>query len=223
MPSTPKDSSIAVWDLPIRLFHWAMVLCVVMLFVSVRQGWMQAHIFTGYLLAGLLVFRLCWAFVGTTYARLSGFNLSVGGFFRQLKNMIGGQAPHYAGHNPAGAVMVILMIVVLGLQIASGLFYSDDVFWFGPFFFSAPDWVLSAAALLHPRLPGLIVLLVLTHILAVLYHTVRLKEPLVGAMLHGRKPAHQGMAGRSNVNQYWLLFSVVAGASWALWLFTRPL
>ncbi|WLD56723.1 cytochrome b/b6 domain-containing protein [Salinispirillum sp. LH 10-3-1] len=223
MSTNGEQTIVDVWDWPIRVFHWSLVVCLIALFVTVRQGWMQAHIFAGYALSGLLVFRLCWALVGTTYARLSGFNLSIGGFLHQLAAMARGNAPHYLGHNPAGALMVIVIVIVLALQIASGLFYTDDVFWFGPFFFSAPDWALHLAATLHPRLPALILLLALTHILAVLYHTLRLGEPLVGAMIHGRKPAASKHLARSAINRYWLLFSLVAALLWAGWLFTLPL
>ena len=218
-----ETTTVAVWDWPIRLFHWALVICLVVLFVTVRQGWMQAHIYAGYVLSGLLVFRILWAFFGTTYARLSGFNLSFVGFFRQLASMLKGTAPHFVGHNPAGAVMIMVIVTVMALQVASGLFYTDDVFWFGPFFFSAPDWLLDLAANLHPRLPSLIVLLAITHILAVLYHAIRLREPLISAMVHGRKPAASPKLGHSPVNHYWLILSVMATLLWVVWLFTLPL
>lgn len=211
---------INVWDWPVRIVHWAMMLATAVLFISVNQGWMQLHFYAGYSLSALLVFRLIWLFVGTRYARLSGFNLSFKGFFAQLNALIVGRALPFVGHNPAGAVMVLALLGVLCLQIASGLFYTDDVFWFGPFFFDAPVWAQDAAAWLHPRLPPLILLLIGTHILAVLYHKVRFKEALVSAMIHGQKKATRRDAGREPINRIWLVLSLVAALGWLGWLFT---
>lgn len=214
---------VAVWDLPTRLFHWLLVIGLVGSFVTISQGWMQAHFYFGYLLTGLILFRLLWGLVGTTYARFSGFNLSLPGFFRQLRDMATGSAAPFAGHNPAGAVMVLVMLLVIGLQAVSGLFYSDDVFWFGPFFFDGPNWAVNLAAWLHPRLPLLILLLVLAHLLALTYHRLRLGERLVGAMIHGRKsglPKHQN---RSSVQPVFLAFSLIAVAGWLIYLWLQPI
>ncbi|PTY37025.1 hypothetical protein BGP77_07000 [Saccharospirillum sp. MSK14-1] len=213
-----------VWDLPVRLVHWGLVICLIALFVSVNVGNMQVHFYAGYALSALLVFRLIWALVGTTYARFSSWNLSPKAVIRHLGELARGRADAAElGHNPAGAAMVVLLLVVLTIQVVSGLFYSDDVFWYGPFNLNAPDWVIDLAAWFHPRLPALILALVATHILAVLYHRLRFKEPLVEAMVHGRKPAMTGASERSNINRYWLLFSLIAALLWLGWLFTWPI
>lgn len=219
MESRTHDS-VDVWDWPVRVIHWGMVLAVVVLFISVNLGWMQLHFYAGYGLSALILFRLIWLFVGTRYARLTGFNLSITGFFGQLNALITGRALPFLGHNPAGAVMVLVLLLVLSLQIASGLFYTDDVFWFGPFFFDSPDWAQNAAAWLHPRLPPLVLLLILTHILAVIYHKLRFREPLVSAMIHGRKPAADAGDGREPVNRVWFVLSLIAALGWLGWLLT---
>lgn len=215
-----SPQGVDVWDWPVRIIHWSMVLSILVLFVSVNVGWMEWHFYAGYSLSALMVFRLIWLFVGTRYARISGFNLSIRGFFGQLNALITGRALPFLGHNPAGAVMVLALLLVMSLQIASGLFYTDDVFWFGPFFFDSPAWAQDAADWLHPRLPPLILLLILTHIAAVLYHKFRFKEPLVSAMLHGRKPSTEANAGREPVNRIWLVLSLVAALGWLGWLLT---
>ncbi|MFG1497241.1 cytochrome b/b6 domain-containing protein [Saccharospirillum sp. HFRX-1] len=216
------STNIKVWDLPIRLFHWALVLCLLVLFISVNVGQIQVHFYAGYTLSALLVFRLIWALVGTTYARWSSWNLSPKAVARHLRELARGHADAEAGHNPAGAAMVLVLLLVLTLQAVSGLFFGDDVFWFGPFNMDGPSWAIDLAAWLHPRLPPLILLLVATHILAVFYHRIRFKEPLIEAMVHGRKPALKGAAERSDINRYWLLFSLAAALIWLGWLFTLP-
>jgi len=160
------STNIKVWDLPVRLFHWALVLCLLVLFISVNVGQMQVHFYAGYTLSALLVFRLIWALVGTTYARWSSWNLSPKAVTRHLRELARGRADAEAGHNPAGAAMVLVLLLVLTLQAVSGLFFSDEVFWFGPFNMDGPNWAIDLSAWLHPRLPPLILLLVATHILA---------------------------------------------------------
>lgn len=212
-----------VWDLPVRLVHWGLVICLIVLFVSVNVGQMRVHFYAGYTLSALLVFRLIWGLVGTTYARWSNWNLAPKAIVRHLSELARGHSVAELGHNPAGAAMAGLLLLVLAVQVVSGLFFTDDVFWYGPFNFNAPYWAIDLAAWFHPRLPALILLLVGTHILAVLYHRLRFKEPLVEAMIHGRKPAIDGAEDRSDINRYWLLFSLIAALFWLFWLLTRPI
>lgn len=218
-----SNTKINVWDLPVRLVHWGLVLCLLVLFISVNVGQMQVHFYAGYALSALLLFRLIWALVGTTYARWSSWNLSPKAIAGHLKELARGRADAQLGHNPAGAAMVVVLLLVLSLQVISGLFFSDEVFWYGPFNLDGPGWVIELSAWIHPRLPALILLLVGTHILAVLYHRVRFKEPLVEAMVHGRKPAIGNSPARSAINRYWLLFSLAAALIWLAWLLTWPI
>lgn len=217
--AAPVESD--VWDLPVRLVHWLLVLCLVTLFVSVNNGWMSLHFYAGYALSALLLFRLLWALVGTTYARFTGFDWSLRRVLPTLRGLATGRHQSPAGHNAAGSWMVLLLLVVLAAQVLSGLVYSDEVFWYGPWFFVAPEWAQTFAARVHPRLPALILALAGTHIVAVLYHRLRLKEPLIGAMVHGRKPL--AGADRSAISCVWLVLSLLVTAAWGLWLLSLPI
>ncbi len=219
--SSAKPADSEIWDLPVRLVHWMLVLCLVTLFVSVNNGWMRLHFYAGYALSALLVFRLLWALVGTTYARFSGFDLSLKRVLPTLGRLLSGRHQSSAGHNAAGSWMVVMLLLVLGAQVLSGLVYTDDVFWYGPWFFSAPEWAQDLAARLHPRLPALILALVGTHIVAVVYHRFRLKEPLIGAMVHGRKPIAD--ADRSAISRVWLTLSVLITVVRGAWLLSFPI
>lgn len=219
--SSAKPAESEIWDLPIRLVHWMLVLCLVILFVSVNNGWMRLHFYAGYALSALLVFRLLWALVGTTYARFSGFDLSLKRAVTALGGLVSGRYQSAAGHNAAGSWMVVVLLVVLFAQVISGLVYTDDVFWYGPWFFAAPEWAQDLAGRLHPRLPALILALAGTHIVAVMYHRFRLKEPLIGAMVHGRKPIEG--ADRSAISRVWLILSVLVTVAWGAWLVSIPI
>ncbi|MFC3852359.1 cytochrome b/b6 domain-containing protein [Salinispirillum marinum] len=221
--SNTQQPMVNVWDLPVRVVHWAMVVTFVVLMVSVNTGLLRLHFYAGYTLTALLVFRLLWALVGTTYARFSGFNFSLRGLHVQCRAMIKREPLPYLGHNPAGSIMVVLLWTVLLAQGLSGLLYSDDVFWFGPLSMNAPDWALNVASTLHPRLPPLIMLLIVTHIAAVLYHQFALREPIVKAMVRGQKPGTDKSLARSQVSVLWLLFSVIPAIGWWLWLFALPI
>lgn len=218
-----EQVKVPVWDLPIRLFHWLLVISLLGSFVTISQGWILAHFYFGYTLTGLILFRLLWGLLGTTYARFSAFNLSAAGFFRQLQAMFKGSAQPWLGHNPAGGIMVLIMLGTIGLQAVSGLFYSDEVFWFGPFYFVAPDWTLATAAWLHSRLPLVILLLVLMHILAVLYHRFRMREHLIGAMVHGYKQSADQAGARTAINPGWLTLSLLLAAGWLVFLWWQPI
>ncbi len=223
MTTLKSVAEVKVWDAPVRLIHWGLVLSLITLFVSVNAGWMRLHFYAGYTLSALLVFRLLWAVWGTTYARFSGFHFSLRGLKQQVMAMARGEPLPSVGHNPAGSVMVVVLLVVLALQVVSGLMFSDDVFWYGPLNARAPEWLLNLAETLHPSLPPLILALVATHVLAVLYHQFRMKEPLIGSMIHGRKPVEGAGVERSEISLIWLGLSAIAAAFWLVWLFSLPL
>ena len=122
---------IRVWDLPIRLFHWLLVLCVVLSFITVKIGGnaMEFHALIGYCVLTLVIFRVCWGLVGSHHARFIHFVPSPKG----LVNYILGKTKAGLGHNPLGALSVLALLVSLGLQATTGLFANDDIAFEGPF------------------------------------------------------------------------------------------
>nr|MCU0941443.1 cytochrome b/b6 domain-containing protein [Hydrogenophaga sp.] len=91
--------TIRIWDLPTRLFHWLLAFCVVGLVVTGNVGgaWMEWHLRLGYAVVALLVFRVCWGFIGGRWSRFASFVYSPASLVRYLR----GQAPlaHTAGHS----------------------------------------------------------------------------------------------------------------------------
>ena len=118
--SNITSSETRVWDPLIRLFHWSLVLTF---FISYFTGdeENQLHIYAGYAVLGLIVFRLLWGFIGSKHARFSDFLYSPKKVIEYLKSLGSGKPKHYLGHNPAGGWMVIALVISLFVSTISGL------------------------------------------------------------------------------------------------------
>jgi cytochrome b len=199
-----------LWDIPTRLFHWAVALGVVLAWVSAELQWYEVHEYTGYSLIVAVVFRLVWGVIGSRHSRFTDFVVGPAGLSRYLRT---GQYDS-AGHNPLGALSVLALLLVLLLQGVSGLFNSDDILFSGPLHYWASTELRDAMGLLHDVLFNLLLALVVLHIGAVVYHQRRHSEPLVKAMILGRAP---GRAGRQSPVAWWLALPVVAVLAALLW------
>ena len=192
-PGNGQSNRILVWDLPIRLFHWLLFICVVLSFVSGNIGGntMDYHMLSGYAILVLLVFRLTWGFVGSRTARFSSFikgPAAVSSYARMLLKKKT-ETP-YLGHNPLGGWSIVVMLLVLLLQVATGLFANDDILIEGPLY----GWVTKETSDLLTRIHlinrYLIVALLAIHVLAVFFYYFFKRENLIRPMITGRKPWH---------------------------------
>lgn len=175
---------IRIWDLPLRLFHWMLALAVTGAMISGQIGGnlMIWHGRLGILIAGLLGFRLAWGLVGSTHARFASFVRGPGAIIAYLRGEWRG-----LGHNPLGALSVLGMLTALGLQTAGGLFGNDDIAFQGPLYAlvskDTSDWLSG----LHRKGFWLILLLVLTHLGAIVFYLRVHRDNLVRPMITGRK------------------------------------
>ena len=179
---------IRVWDLPTRLFHWALVACIVASVITGYRGGatMDWHARVGYAVLTLLLFRIVWGFVGGRWSRFASFLYSPRALVRYVQ---GNRHPdQLVGHTPTGAAAVFAMLAFLLAQVATGLIGDDDTAFTGPLnkFVSTARGL--AATWYHKRvgqwvLAGLIVL----HIAAVLYYLWKHKQNLIKPMLDGDK------------------------------------
>ena len=168
---------IRIWDAPTRVFHWLTVLSFSGAYLSAEsERWRLIHVTLGYTLGGLLVFRLVWGLIGTRYARFGSFVRGPAAVGRYLAGLLRGRPIHYLGHNPAGAIAIVLMLLTGSLLVASGWAAYNDV---GGNAMS--DWHALAAN-------GLLVL-VLVHLAGVLTASLQHRENLVRAMVTGNKPS----------------------------------
>jgi cytochrome b len=189
--SSPSKATIKltrVWDLPTRIFHWALVFCVIGLFVSGLRGGdaMSWHFRFGYCVLTLLLFRIVWGFVGGTWSRFSSFIYSPKHVLRYLK---GQREPmHEVGHNPLGGLSVLAMLAFLLMQVATGLISDDDIAAAGPLTKFVANATVQLASSYHIKIGKVILLiLVVTHVLAIVFYLIKKRENLIKPMLHGDK------------------------------------
>jgi cytochrome b len=179
---------IRVWDLPTRLFHWTVALCVVGLFATGKLGGraMQWHALLGYAVASLLLFRLLWGVAGGHWSRFASFAHSPKVVFEYLR----GQAnPAVSvGHSPSGAGSVYALLLLLAAQVGTGLFSDDRAEFAGPLNIFVSNDIARLLTGYHKNVgePALIVL-VLLHVVAIAYCQVWKRQDLLGPMIHGDK------------------------------------
>ena len=176
---------IRVWDLPIRLFHWLLVLCIFGSITSVNLGGnaMEWHAYFGYGVLTLLIFRMTWGFVGSTHARFSSFFPNR----EKILNYLKGKAPSVLGHNPLGALSVFTLLIVLSVQALTGLFVDDEIAFQGPLAKYVPNSVVSILSQIHEGNQVVIYTLIAIHIAAIIYYKKFKGEDLITPMISGDK------------------------------------
>ncbi|WP_101102983.1 cytochrome b/b6 domain-containing protein [Macromonas bipunctata] len=208
---------VRVWDLPTRLFHWALVLCVAGLVVSGNLGgnWMEWHLRLGYAALVLLLFRLLWGVVGGRWSRFASFVYSPLSVWRHLRGQ--GDPLHHVGHNPLGAFSVWAMLAVLLVQVGTGLVSDDEIAFFGPLVRFVSYDTAMAATQYHKGWGKLALLgLIVLHVLALLfYHWVK-RERLVAAMVSGDKQLPHPAPSAADGPRERLLALVLLGLSSAV-------
>jgi len=185
--SAPHSSatSIRVWDLPTRLFHWALVLAMVGLVAtgSVGGNLMPWHFRLGYIVFALVLFRLAWGLVGGYWARFVAFVPTPA----RLRGYIQGRVASPAGHNPLGALSVLGMLTIVAIQVGTGLVSDDEIAFSGPLSTLVESSWVSAATNYHKGLGKLVLLsLVGLHVAAIVFYQRVKRKPLVQSMVHGR-------------------------------------
>jgi cytochrome b len=179
---------LRVWDLPTRLFHWLLVITVLGLVVTGNLGgeWMSLHFRLGYAVLALLLFRLAWGFVGGHWSRFAQFIYSPQTLVRHLR---GQSMPEYElGHSPTASLSVLALLLVLSLQVVSGLLSDDEIAFTGPLSRFAPSEWVSLATTYHADWGKLVLIgLVVLHLLAIGYYKWVRKTSLVAAMITGDK------------------------------------
>ncbi len=187
---TPKPGMqlpMRVWDLPIRLFHWLLVVAVVAAYVTRRIDRMDLHILCGYAVMALVLFRLVWGFIGSDTARFTFFLKSPLAALRHLAHFARREPDREIGHNAAGGWMVLLLLLVLAIQVGTGLFASDGPFARGPLASHVSDALSDRLSGLHELNFTVLQILVGLHVLAVIAYAVVKRHDLVRPMLTGKK------------------------------------
>jgi cytochrome b len=181
---------VRVWDLPIRIFHWAFAALVIAAIVTVKIGGnaLQWHFYCGYAVLSLLGFRILWGILGTRFARFSSFGCSPSSIARHLRELKNGRASRYLGHTPIGSLSVLAILAVFLLQAGSGLFSNDDIASEGPLVKFISKELSDRISWFHTELNAYLVYgLIAVHVAAVGVYYFRKKEDLVTPMVTGDK------------------------------------
>jgi cytochrome b len=184
------ERPVRIWDLPTRLFHWTLALAVVGSVVTAKVGGAAAiwHFRLGYLVLGLLAFRLVWGLVGGRWSRFLQFVPTPGRLLRYLGNKPRAGEWLDVGHNPLGALSVLAMLAVLLVQVGTGLIADDEIANTGPLIRFVESATSLAATSWHKTWgQWLILALVGLHVAAIVFYRVVHKHKLVAAMLTGDK------------------------------------
>jgi len=179
-----------IWDLPTRLFHIVLALCVLGLVVTGDNGdfAMAVHFYLGYTVLILVFFRVIWGVVGGHWSRFTTFIPSPSSLLSYLRNFKNPDTKPSVGHNPLGAISVFVFLSVLGMQGLSGLMSDDDVSISGPWTALVPNTWVEFATQYHTDIGfPLILVLIAVHTVAVLYHLYAKKQNLIRPMIDGDK------------------------------------
>lgn len=176
---------IKVWDLPLRIFHWLLVAGFFIAYLT-EDDLLTVHVWAGYLVTGLLVFRLIWGFVGNDYSRFSSFLCSPIKSIAYLKDLIALKTQRYIGHNPAGAAMIVLLLISLLATVITGfaVYGADQAA--GPLasIGSANEEMWEEV---HEFFANFTLVLVVVHVIGVAVESYIHRENLARAMVQGFK------------------------------------
>jgi cytochrome b len=186
--STSENSvsrKVKVWDLPTRLFHWLLVIGVFAMWLTAdvldRLG---LHMAIGLALLGLIVFRLVWGFIGSDTARFAQFVRHPKHTLAYLRGVNRGV---WLGHNPLGALSVLALIFSVMVQLVTGLFANDQIFNEGPLSDYVSESTQDLMSLIHGINFNVLLGLIALHLLAIAFHQFKKHEPLVQAMITGKR------------------------------------
>lgn len=175
-PAGAVKKTVKVWDPLVRLFHWTLAACIFAAFL-VEEG-DTAHQWLGYTALGLIGFRVLWGLVGTRHARFSDWVRGPRAVATYLRERLTGRSQRRLGHNPAAAVMILLLMAGVAAVGLTGWMQTLDAYW-------GAEWLEE----LHEALAYGLLALIGVHVLAAIVESVHYRDNLIAAMVHGRKRA----------------------------------
>lgn len=199
-------SKILVWDAPVRVFHWLLVLSFAGAYLTAEsERWRLLHVSLGYTMGGLVAFRILWGLWGTRHARFSSFVRGPAAVARYVRSLLARQPEHHVGHNPAGAVAIVLLLLAGIAIVASGWAIYNDV----------GGRLLEE---LHEGAANLMLAVVAVHVAGVVVSSWLHRENLVRAMVTGKKEGTPEQGVRRAWRGLALLVLVAAlGFWWLQW------
>jgi cytochrome b len=187
-----EAATMAVWDLPTRLFHWTLVALITLAWVTRKYSYdLYWHTLNGYAILVLIVWRMLWGFVGSSTSRFGSFLYRPAASLRYGVDFVLRRPRRFLGHSPLGSLGVLALLGLIGTQSVLGLFSYDDHSSFagGPLVRLVSDNTWAWATKLHIRVFDGILVIIALHILAKFLYLVWKRDNLISAMVTGRKPA----------------------------------
>lgn len=207
---------VKIWDLPTRLFHWSLVVLIVVAWYTAEEGGLtlKYHMWCGYSVLSLVLFRFVWGICGSEPSRFASFVRNPAVVWRSVAELMSSRSGQYRSHNPLGGWVVMAFLLTLLAQAVSGLFANDDLFNEGPLYRLVSKAVSDNLTSFHHLNFSIISVLIALHVIAIGYHRLRKKETLVSTMIHGwrRLPADQPAPKLRN-SWLALIIIVVVGAA----------
>lgn len=203
-PAAP--ARVLVWDAPVRVFHWLLVLSFAGAWLTAEsERWRMVHVTLGYTMAGLVAFRVLWGLFGTRHARFTDFVRGPAAVAAYLKSLLRGRPEHHAGHNPAGALAIVALLLLAIAVPATGWAIFNDL---------GGEWLEDV----HEGVANAMLALVAVHVAAVAIGSWLHRENLVAAMITGRKtaPPHEAIRGAWRSVAALMLVAVL-GFWWLQW------
>lgn len=196
-----NNKTTLLWDLPVRLFHWSLLPLILALWLLAENGEaihdhmathqiafdaMLWHARLGFILLFLLLFRIVWGLCGSSSARFSQFVKAPSVVLDYAKTLNQRTGTHYAGHNPLGGWMVILLLSLIATQLFTGLFLTDEIAFEAPFYAVIAEDTAEWFEEWHELNFNLILLAVIMHVSAIAFYARVKKQNLVRPMLTGK-------------------------------------
>lgn len=208
---TDTKTKILVWDAPVRMFHWLLVLSFAGAYLTAEsERWRLVHVSLGYTLGGLVAFRILWGLMGTRHARFASFVRGPAAILRYVRAMLAGRPAHHVGHNPAGALAIVLLLLSSLAIVATGWAVYNDV---------GSNWVEE----LHEGAANFMLIVVAVHVAGVAVASWLHRENLVRAMVTGKKEGTPDTGIRRAWRPLALVMLVaVLGFWWLQWQSAPP-
>ncbi len=209
--------AVPTWDVPVRIFHWLLVALFCAQLYSGKTGGnaMAWHMYGGYAVLTLVLFRVLWGFAGGGHARFRDFVAGPAAALRFGRRLVSRAPAHSIGHNPLGGWMVLAFLASFAVQAATGLFANDDIATEGPLASLVSKEVSDRLTSVHKWNLKLLLVLVTLHVAAVLYHRFVKKEDLIRAMFTGVKHVPEAVVaagGTVRHSSHWVAAILFAAA-----------
>ena len=195
MTQQAQPTPVRLWDAPVRLVHWSIVVLVALSWWTAENNHLEWHRYSGYTLLGLLVVRVYWGFFGSPTARFASFVKGPRAILEYLKQGAGRAA--VPGHNPLGALSVVALLLLLTTQVTLGLFAVDvDGIESGPLSHLVSFDIGRTCADIHETVFNVLLAFIALHIGAVVFYLLFRRQNLIASMIHGRRALPAGATER---------------------------